>query len=105
MIAGQLQLFGMNGIFFKGMLHTSPRNFETQEIPLFEGAEGFDAPEDDLETRFYFTPIEVNGQTEYVTGSFSDAIKSSGDYRITIWLLVEESPIPADQNRKDNAHE
>ena len=31
MIQGQLHLFGMNGIFYKEMLHSTPYNFEDKE--------------------------------------------------------------------------
>ena len=91
MIAGQLKLYGMQGIFFNRMLHTSSINFETKEAQLFDGEEDFTPLDDDLETRFYFTPVDVDGVTEYVTGSFTGDFKRGDNYRVTVWLLVEES--------------
>ncbi len=105
MSQGQLHLFGMNGIFYKEMLHSTPYNFEDKETLSFDGAEDFDTPSDALETRFYFTPITVNGATEYVTGFFTDAMHRKKDYRVTIWLLVEECAMPTGENKKDTTHE
>ena len=90
--AGMLRLYGVQGIFYTEVLHVKAPTFEEVEAKHFDGNEDFDALADDMESRFYITPLEVNAVTEYVTGSFTDRNMDNGRYRVTVWLLVE-SPI------------
>ena len=94
---GQLSLYEKRGIFFKGNLREIPppgREVEMVSDPwLLTGFnEGDELGLTDADRQHAIIPVEVEGNTTYITGTYKDAGNVYRPYTVTIWLLIEETP-------------
>ena len=93
MKTGEITLFEKKGIFFKADVFDRHHKENQEEINLLlkpEFSEGFNLPPN-LGTEV----LDVEGNTGYISGAYKDAgnVKEF-PYRIKVWLLIEEEPVP-----------
>ena len=93
MKTGEIALFEKKGIFYKADVYDLQHKENQEEINLLsklEFSEGFDLP-----LNLNMEVIDVEGSTGYITGAYKDAGNvREFPYRIKVWLLIEEEPVP-----------
>ena len=93
MKTGEVSLFEKKGIFFKADVFDRQHVGNQKEVSLLTEAgfaDGFDLP-----LNLNLEEIDVEGDTGYLAGAYKDAGNvAEFPYRIKIWLLIEEEPIP-----------
>ncbi|WP_010182640.1 hypothetical protein [Aquimarina agarilytica] len=91
---GTLKLYAKDGLFYNEVLQVPQAFFTGSEFSFFSEFKW--AGKAALLDKHEFIPVEVDGCTEYITGSFdlitqrNIAFDGRLDVAITIWLLVEE---------------
>lgn len=93
MKTGEIAFFEKKGLFFKADVYDRQHQENQEEINLLSKtafSEGFDFP-----LNLNMEVIDVEGNTGYITGAYKDAgnVKEF-PYRIKVWLLIEEEPVP-----------
>lgn len=100
---GELSLYEKRGIVYRGDVFDIPdpwREVEMISDPRY--LTGFDEGDDlgltDADLHHAIVPVEVDGNTTYITGAYRDAGAFEKSYTVKIWLLVEEEPVPIDES-------
>ena len=93
MKTGEIALFEKKGIFYKTDIFDRQRKENREEIHLLskiDFSEGLDLP-----LNLNMEEVDVEGNNEYITGAYKDAGNvREFPYRIKVWLLTEEEPVP-----------
>jgi hypothetical protein len=92
MKTGEVSLFEKKGLFFKADVFDR-QHLENQKEISFLTEVGF-LGDFDLPLNLRLEEVDVEGNTEYLTGAYKDAGNiTEFPYRIKIWLLIEEEPV------------
>lgn len=98
---GDLTLKEKRGIFFRGSVLDIPDPW--REVIMVSDRRyltGFDEGDDlgltDADLHHAIIPMDVDGNTTYITGAYRDAGNTEDDYTVKVWLLVEKEPVPID---------
>lgn len=98
---GKLALYAKDGLFYTDELFSDSTTFEQNERSLLKFTAGVEIDFDYLTPKFEFTPVDVNGDTEYITGNFKTSTQVVSEGELTIWLLVEEAIEITTDNQQD----
>ena len=101
MYLGKLAVYAMDGLFCADHLFYAERTFEQKESSYMGYISAVENDFDLIPTKHEFTPVDVNGDTEYITGTITNSEEGVYDTKVTLWLLVEEEMDVVIENEYD----
>ena len=90
MVLGTLTLFNKRGIFYTEE-QFSPTDSYTEVVGQQLGT-GPSVTVPDLPDTYPISPVEEQGDTDYINATFEDKATKGYPYQVTVWVLVEEIP-------------
>ena len=88
MILGTLSLFHKSGKFYKDVLFHPEENYNETIQNELKFATGLEAATHIK--KHQITPVDEDGDTDYVEVQFTDAGVAQYPYQVTVWLVITE---------------
>ncbi len=90
MILGTLALYQKRGVFYKEHQILSEDTYSKLIYQELSPKQKFKEP--DLPNQIELTPVDEQGDTDYITAFYEDEGQAGYPYEVTIWLLIESGP-------------
>lgn len=92
MVLGTLSLFQKRGIFYKEQQLHSEDSFS--KVIAKELNPDMQLELSGVPIKQQLLPVDEQGNTDYITAFYEDQGQANYPYEVTVWVLVEETPVP-----------